>query len=500
MGVIIRQSFKSTLVLYIGVIIGVINRLFLLPHFLTLEQLGLIDLLFALAMILGKISTLGIIGAITKFFTYFKLKNQLNYFSGFFILIPFISFLFFGLIFYLFKDNIVELFPKNIELLNRYYPYIIVIGCFIIFKEIFTAYSLNKLRLTVPNILNDTFFRFSTLTLLVLIGYNLINFDTYILFYTITNGLIALFLFIYLKKYLDLKINFKINNLAKNDIKKVSIYSLFMLLSAIASIVSQYTDSIMLASIKGLEVSAIYSVAFFIGVSIEMPKRAITSITGAVIAEHWNNKDINKINHLYRVSSINQGILGIILFYLVFINLDEIFYILPKSEILSQGKSVAIIIGLSKIIDMITGVNAEILRTSNYYKIDLIIIACFIWVSIVSNQILIPILGLEGAAYSTLISVFLYNLARYVILKKLFQFDPFNKNTVKLFLLFFVIVGLYLIIPKFEINSIISAIILIAIKTLILGGIFIYLIYKLKISIEVNKIIQSLLIRVFKSK
>ena len=85
MGVIIRQSIKSTFVLYIGIAIGLINRLFLLPTFLTIEQIGLLDVLMIIAMLLAKISPIGTPGAITKFYSYFKDNKLLNTFIGFVI-------------------------------------------------------------------------------------------------------------------------------------------------------------------------------------------------------------------------------------------------------------------------------------------------------------------------------------------------------------------------------------------------------------------------------
>jgi len=60
------------------------------------------------------------------------------------------------------------------------------------------------------------------------------------------------------------------------------------------------------------------------------------------------------------------------LFLGIWCNIDSIFELIPNGEIYSPGKWVVFYIGLSKLFDMATGVNQEIVGTSKYYKIDLL--------------------------------------------------------------------------------------------------------------------------------
>lgn len=492
MGVIIRQSFKSTIVLYLGAIIGLINRLFLLPNYLTLEQLGLMDVLMVLAMLLAKISYFGTQGSITKFFSYFKDKGMLPSFSGFILIVPIIGYTIFSSFLIFYNSFILDFFKNDKELLTYYYYFIFPLALFIILKEIFTTYSLNNLRLTVPSILNDTITRIGTLILLLLISYRFLDFYNYVFLTVAIHLITAVFLIIYCIKTFNFKLDFNLKNITKNEYKEISVYSLFIFFAGLSAIISQYTDAIMLARLKGFNATGVYSVAFFIGLSIEIPKRAITSISTGLVAKHWNNNNKFEIEKLYKQSSINQGIIGALLFLLVLINIDEIFFLLPKRELLSVGKDVAIIIAASRLIDMITGINNEILRTSKYYKIDLFILLFFIALSIVSNLILIPLLGLNGAAYATLISVTLYNFIRYLLLKKIFGFDPFTIHTVKLFFILITLVVINYLIPSFNLTNLTSSFLLIALKSLIYGSIFIGLTYKLKISKEINNLINMI--------
>ncbi len=492
MGIVIRQSFKSTLFLYIGVLIGLVNRLFLLPYYLTFEQLGLIDIIIGISIIISEISLLGLKGSLQKFFSIFEKNKQLKTLTGITLYLPIISFLIISLTIILCKGTIVSWFPKNETLFSKHYYYLIPFSFFFMYKGILTVFAANKMRLTVPTILNEVFSKISILLSLLLIGYHFIEFDVYILLICISYFLIAFGLYFYNRVFLNMKASTNFSNIDLKSVKQIRTYSLFVLLMGLSNMVSQYTDSFMLGSIEGFNVTGIYSIAFYIGLSIEMPKRAISSISGAIIAKHWNNNEEKEINKLYKQSSINQGIIGAFLFLLVFVCLDELFYILPKSEELSIGKNVALIIGASRLIDMITGINNEILRTSSYYRIDFILILFFIGLSITTNLILIPILGIEGAATATLISVALYNIIRFIILKRLFNFNPFTIETLKLILLLSSLIGVSLLLPNINTNNVFQSIIIIIIKSLIYGGLFILISYKLKLSIEINTLINKI--------
>jgi O-antigen/teichoic acid export membrane protein len=490
MGVVIRQSFKGSVFMYFGVLVGLINRLFLLPHYLTLEQLGLIDAITIISVVFSELSLFGIKGSLQKFFSIFEDKGILRNYMGLVILVPIIGYVFLGLSLFLFQDWVIDLFPKDKEMIKRYYYFIYPIGFFLMYKGILTIFSANKMRLTVPAIINDFFLKLSVLMLLLLIGFSFIDFDWYVILFSGSYVIATVGLYLYCKKVLRFGVSFNIKEVIASHGKEIRRYSFFILLMGVSNMVSQFTDSLMLASIKGLETSAIYSVAFFIGLSIEMPKRAISNISGAIIARHWNDNNKIEIVKLYKQSSINQGVIGVGLFLLVLFSLDEIFYILPKSEILIQGKSVAIIIGVSRIIDMITGINSEILRTSSKYRYDFYLLIFFIGLSITTNYFLIPVYGIEGAAYATLISVSLYNILRYFVLKLTFKFDPFDRKTGLLVLIFLVLVGIIYLVPNFSYDSVITAIIIIAIKSVVIGSVFAFVTYKLKLSNEINKLID----------
>ena len=58
MGKLLKQSFWSTIIIYIGVILGFINSIILFPKFLSTEQIGLVRQILSASIMLVPLTTL----------------------------------------------------------------------------------------------------------------------------------------------------------------------------------------------------------------------------------------------------------------------------------------------------------------------------------------------------------------------------------------------------------------------------------------------------------
>ena len=84
MGLIIRQSVKSSVGYYLGIILGAINTLFIATHFLSADQLAVSRLLLENSLIFATFVHLGSPFIIDKFFARFK--NEDNGHNGILVL------------------------------------------------------------------------------------------------------------------------------------------------------------------------------------------------------------------------------------------------------------------------------------------------------------------------------------------------------------------------------------------------------------------------------
>jgi O-antigen/teichoic acid export membrane protein len=80
---------------------------------------------------------------------------------------------------------------------------------------------------------------------------------------------------------------------------------------------------------------------------------------------------------------------------------------------------------------MSNGVNTEIILNSPFYRFNLISIILLGIISFTANYLLIPVYGLTGAAAGSTLSILLFNLLKGGFLWFRLGFQPFNMQNVK---------------------------------------------------------------------
>ena len=454
MGVIIRQSIKSTIFSYLGVVIGVVNVLWLYPEFLNQADIGLLSSLYAAAAMFAPFAQLGMGSVITRFFPKFNEEEvQQNQFLLLTFISSFFGFILISILILFFQDNVISHFSgssdKNL-LITNYHLIVALLFCFV-FSGILESYSKSLLKIAFPIFLKDVLIRLMITALLTSYAFGLVVhghfFQLYVLIYVI--ALLVLLLYVLTLR----KIRFQSGTilLSKKVIKSIGIYSFFVVLAGTSTSIVQKIDTLMISGLmKSFSEAGIYTIAFYIGNVIEMPRRSIISISQPLIAKAWHNNDTAEIAVLYKKTSLNLLIIGVLIFIGIWVNVDNLFRIIPKGEIYSQGKFVVLFIGIAKILDMITGINHEIIFFSNYYRFNVILMMFLVFIAFVSNYILIPLYGISGAAIATAISYLLFNLIKSYFVWYKFKMQPFTANTLYILFLGGILILLGEIAPNFS--------------------------------------------------
>jgi O-antigen/teichoic acid export membrane protein len=241
----------------------------------------------------------------------------------------------------------------------------------------------------------------------------------------------------------------------------------------------------MIGALLDLEQVAFYTVAFFIGNAIKIPGKSIVAISVPLLAKAWEEQDFKKIQTLYTKSSINQLIIGGIFFLCIWINIDEVFSLLPLK--FSFGKWVVLFIGLSQLFNIATGVNGAIIVNSRYYRYDLYTNVLLVFITLLTNYIFIPIYGINGAAMATAFSVFLFNFIRLVLIKVKMNMQPFSVQTIYTILILFAI---YLLVGLLPLNG--NVYVDILWKSIFVITVFTPLMLAFKLSEDMNKIVADI--------
>jgi hypothetical protein len=84
---------------------------------------------------------------------------------------------------------------------------------------------------------------------------------------------------------------------------------------------------------------------------------------------------------------------------------------------------------------MATSVNNPILFNSKYYRYGLGLLAFLIVTSYVNYRIFIPLWGMEGAAFATVLSSVAYNFLKFFFIWRKMGMQPFDTGSLKTLLL-----------------------------------------------------------------
>lgn len=491
MGVIFRQSFKSTIATYIGVLLGVVNMIFLMPKLLTPTEIGLRDILVNTSIGFAYISQLGIAASLVRHFPLYEDEERQN--NGVVLLTFLVSIIGFGLfvgLFIGFKDQILSLYLENSPEVASYYYHFIPLTLFFSINVLFETIGRLRLRITVPALVREIVPRALLTLLIIAYGVKFISFPQLINLLILGYFFMAVLLFWYLKKFNILYFNFKY--LSKNMTLNWSFLKngLWLVLVSAGSIVIDKIDGWMLASYIGLASSGIYSISFFIGNVIEMPRRALSMIAGPMIADYWSKNDLPEINKLYKKSALNSLLIGGLFFILIWINLDALFFLMPNGEIFMAGKSIVLFIGLARVIDMGFGMNDEIIINSKYYRFNLMATVVLGISSFGLNAYLIPRYGLDGAAIGTFLALLIHNLMKLIFLYKYFNFSPASRPLLIALVFVLLLFGLGSLL-NYQSDSIGLTIAWAAFKSLLVMLAFGLTVWKLNLSSDMSAQIQS---------
>ena len=112
MGIFLKQSFWTSIIIYLGVLLGFLNSLILFPKFLETEQIGLLRQIISAASLLLPLSAFGISATAIKFYPLYKHKfeSKNEFFSIQFILSYRLYFV--CLLIWIFYDQVSGVFSK----------------------------------------------------------------------------------------------------------------------------------------------------------------------------------------------------------------------------------------------------------------------------------------------------------------------------------------------------------------------------------------------------
>lgn len=446
MGIVKKDALKTSIVSFIGLVLGYLNKGFLFLIFLTTEEIGLINLLASVAILFAQFANIGSFNMIWRFLPFVRDKNTNHRgFLGYNLRVAFVGAIVITLIIILFRFEIKDYYQQKSPLFSDYFIWVIPTGIAVLYFLLLDNFARAIFKSVFSLVANEIIARILLTASIFLYAYGVLTFDQFVITTCLLHWIPTLLLVLYFRFIGEWKGVYKKSNLHRRFKKVMLNYSLYNYMNTLGGSIVLTIDALMVAGMIGMSETGVYTTVVFIVRALTVPYIAIMRVSIPIIPSLWKNKDMPGLSKIYtQVSSVSLFV-GLTLFLYVWGIRNELFYLLPME--FKAGVYVFLFLTIGKVIDMYCGLNGVILITSKKYRYDLIFTGLLLVLVFILNFWLIPIWGMVGAAVSTAISYLMYNLFRVIFIYYHYKIHPFVKNQFIVILMFLGVITLLELVP-----------------------------------------------------
>jgi O-antigen/teichoic acid export membrane protein len=283
----------------------------------------------------------------------------------------------------------------------------------------------------------------------------------------------------------------------KFETKKLLSTSVPLLAIGMISFLIHWTDTLMVGYFLSAEDVGIYRVAIQVATTILIFINAFNSIFASTISDFYYRNKKEDLNNLFKTVTRWGLYLGLLVFLIILISPDEILQLFGKSFLL--GRNSLLLLSFGQIINVGVGATGFMLMMTNREKIESLNAAGILILNIILNLILIPRLGIIGAAIATSVSIGVINILRVIEIYFSLKIHPFNIKFIKgisaasiTFMLAFLFKRYLLLNMHYLINLILSS--------LFASVIFFILLFLFRFEEEDKFILKKLKYRIYHEK
>lgn len=446
MGIIQRQSIKNFFTSYVGVIIGFVNIIIIQPRFLSPEELGLTRVLYSFALLLSTFVPMGMANIAIKFFPEFRNKeNRHNGFFGFMLLGTVVGFVFTATLLFIFKNNITGEYVEKSKLFADFFYWVFPLIFILTLITQLNIYCYSLYKSTVPAFLNDVMARIGVIVVISLYFLKWFTLKTFIILFVSVYGLQVIALLIYI--FYEERPGFKINRAAFTPpkLKTMFTYAAVVWMASVASTGLKELGTILLGTQIELNMVAVYAIAAFIPTIIEVPLNAFDKIATYKIVNALSEKNLTQVDDIFKKSARFMLLSAGLLFLGINCNAQSIVQFLPPTY--RDTVQIILIVSCGSLFNMATGLNSQILFYSDKYSYGAASMIFSVIVNYALLMLLIPTLGILGAALATTVSGVAMNLINSFIVWKKFGIHSLEIRMLWTFILIGVIYFIDYFIP-----------------------------------------------------
>lgn len=450
MSVVARQSFKYSIIGYLGFLLGTVSAIFIFPFDMVFY--GKLRFVLSATLMLVPFVVFGLSYSNVYFFGKAKEEGKhQNLFSlslvgvgiNFFIfLLGFFAF------FYIFSS-----FQEDSELWDMkrlILPMVLVMSL----SAVFNRYISNFKRIVVPNIFENIFPKLANLGAFCLFFFlgtsEKISYGFFLGVFVL--GLIGYVL--YTNKLEKIEPDFSTDFVKKDKLwKEILNYSFYGFLGNLGSFLALNISNYMIGEKLSFEENGIYSTVFSVVQLISIPSMGLYNISAPIISKHFADDTIKDLDVYYKKTSLSLFFLGLVLFSCIAVGYPYLTDFMPKSgKLLLEAQPLVWVIGFALLFELATGFNSHIISMSKYYRFNIYVMLFLAVLTTSLNFYFInnTSLGILGISISYAVSLTIFNLTKIAFNYYQFKVSPFTIEMLYSVILATLAISVAIVLPNFS--------------------------------------------------
>ena len=370
---------------------------------------------------------------------------------------------------------------------------------FALYLTVFETGASVLMRITVPKMVREVGIRVFNLAAYLLYGYKVIGLDCFVWLFCGSYGLAMLLNMFYL---------FRISGMRLRDwlhvdwrfVREGGRWKEMLFFTLFVTVILLVGNIPLMSS---LFIGAKMTIAFFIANVVEVPYRSLGAISRPVIATAVKDNNWGEVNRLGRQVSLHQLLVSLLIFFVIVINIDTLFALIPNGKDYVGGAWVVFILGMAKVMNSSLSIGTDILNYSRWYLLLLPLTLLLLVSAIVLNINLIEVWEINGAAAATLFSYGLYFVLLLTALWCVLKVTVFSMSQLKVVVIMGAGFGLNWLWSQWVtpavtgwMSGVGGMIVDSVVKTVVLGGLIVVAVVMWKVSPTVNEIIRKFKIKI----
>jgi O-antigen/teichoic acid export membrane protein len=364
-----------------------------------------------------------------------------------------------------------------------------------LYETVFESNANVLMRIVVPRAVREVGVRVGLLVSYLLYAFRYLSMDGFVVALCVTYAAASLINIFYVCRIGHIRFRPDWSFLRTNQplVGSYIRYMSFLVLSALASVFAPMLSSFFVTAKMGLSFTGIFAIATYMAVMVSIPYRSLTAIASPQLAAALKEQNFTDAQRLMQQVTNSMLLVGSLIFLLLWVNIDLIFYVLPNGETYAAARQTVFLLGLAQLILASVQVSVTALSYGAYYGFTLLFSLVLTLTAVLLNNYLIPLYGMEGSAWSNLLSYVVYCVLVLAVVCGKMRLSPFCRTELKtLGLAVGVLVINYLWVRYMPMENVWLSSLL---RSFVLIGGFCLIAYKSQLSEEINALLRSLFIR-----